>query len=452
MLSFSLAIRNVFRQKRRTVLLAAALAAGVMVITLLESFTAGMTVSLAEKVERMQGGHLFVSGTAASPSGTSIPLLRDPGAAVAIADGLGIRYSGISERSRTQAKLVFGHREASLGLDGLSADREDLSGLDMVSGVRDLPGKGGFILLPDETAERLRIVAGDLLIVKLSTATGQQDIGNLAVAGIFRQELTIGQSRAYVDIEDLNALLNLPSGSVQTLGFRLVDPNSQDEAKAALAQAFTDRGLSDTAGSSMSAMGSASGFSGFMGTMMRAEGMGMSSTIPRSSGLEPDYIDLQVSNVNDVTSQLSSLADTMNLISVGLFVVLLFIALMGLSSAYRMAMIERTPEIGTLRALGAPRSRVLKLFLAEALFVSLIGAAAGTALAFIAMPLLSFLRIQEAGPIAIFLRSGRMVFKPEALKTTVNALILAVAGMAAVFPQARKASRMNPAAALASVS
>jgi putative ABC transport system permease protein len=169
---------------------------------------------------------------------------------------------------------------------------------------------------------------------------------------------------------------------------------------------------------------------------------------PRLSDLAPDYVDLQVSDLNDITVQLSDLTDTMDLVGTGLFLVLLVIALMGLSSTFRMVMIERTAEIGALRALGMQRGRVIAMFLAEAMSVTLLGAAAGVLLGFLAMPVLSLFHLSETGPMVLFLRAGRLVFNPDPTKLLLNVLLLLAAGALAVLPQAYTASRMNPAAAL----
>jgi putative ABC transport system permease protein len=56
-----------------------------------------------------------------------------------------------------------------------------------------------------------------------------------------------------------------------------------------------------------------------------------------------------------------------------------------------IAVRERTNEVGLLRALGAPRRRILWLFLGEALALGLIGGAAGFAGAFALSQLLHLL-------------------------------------------------------------
>jgi putative ABC transport system permease protein len=443
MRAISLAVRNVLRQKRRTILLALALAVGVMIVTLLESFTAGMELSLSGKVGALMGGEVFVSGTAATASGRAIEVLRDPERVTGLADSLGIGYRGVTLRTRAQLRLVFGHREASLGVEGVSTSTEDLSSMDLISGSRELPANGNMILLPADTAKRLQVMAGEQVIVKLTTATGQQNIGDLVVGGIIEADAILGQAKGYMDIEGLNRLLNLPAGSAQSLAFRLVSPATQDAVKSKIEKSIRAMGMAPeetekTAGT---------GGGGMHGMMSSLSTLGGTATAART-GLDPSFMELRVSDLNDVTAQVSQLADTMNMMGTALFLILIAIALMGLSSTFRMVMIERTAEIGALRAMGMQRRRVLSMFLAEALVITCIGACGGTALGLASMPVLSLIPLGETGPLSFFLRSGRMAFAPGPGSILLNILLLLATGALAVFPQARRASRLAPAVAL----
>jgi len=62
--------------------------------------------------------------------------------------------------------------------------------------------------------------------------------------------------------------------------------------------------------------------------------------------------------------------------------VALLVAGAGVSNALLMSVVERTREIGTLRALGASHRDVFRLFWMESLHVSLLGSAAGVLAAF----------------------------------------------------------------------
>lgn len=74
-------------------------------------------------------------------------------------------------------------------------------------------------------------------------------------------------------------------------------------------------------------------------------------------------------------------------------VVLFLIIFFSTSNTILMAVVERTPEIGTLLALGTSRRQTLTTFLSEGLFIGLIGGALAAAFAFLATRGLNALNI-----------------------------------------------------------
>jgi putative ABC transport system permease protein len=110
----------------------------------------------------------------------------------------------------------------------------------------------------------------------------------------------------------------------------------------------------------------------------------------------------------------------------------------GIMNTMLMAVMERTREIGALRALGWRRRGVLSLILREALLLGLIGGAVGVALAF-GLTLLIALSPFAGEAVAPVWNVGIFV---QAL--TVSLLLGAIGG---VYP-AFRATRMQPVEAL----
>lgn len=69
---------------------------------------------------------------------------------------------------------------------------------------------------------------------------------------------------------------------------------------------------------------------------------------------------------------------------VGIAAISLAVAGILIMNVMLVAVTQRTPEIGLLKALGSPRRQILALFLAEAALLSLLGAAAGVAIGVLA--------------------------------------------------------------------
>ncbi len=101
-----------------------------------------------------------------------------------------------------------------------------------------------------------------------------------------------------------------------------------------------------------------------------------------------------------------------------------------------VAVSQRTSEVGLLKALGATSGAVLRVFLAEATILSLIGAAAGVAVGYAAV---------------VFVAHAYPVLSLAApLWAVASAVLVAlVAGLVFGVLPARRASKLDPVAALA---
>jgi putative ABC transport system permease protein len=119
----------------------------------------------------------------------------------------------------------------------------------------------------------------------------------------------------------------------------------------------------------------------------------------------------------------------------------LLVALVGISNAMLMSVMERFREIGTMKCLGALDSFILKLFFLESLFLG----AAGTLLgAFIGITLTLLLLLRSYGHTAweLFPWNGALFIAGSSI-----AIGLLISAAAALYP-ALKAARMQPIAAM----
>lgn len=109
----------------------------------------------------------------------------------------------------------------------------------------------------------------------------------------------------------------------------------------------------------------------------------------------------------------------------------------------------RSREIGTMRAIGAQKSFVLRLFLAETAMTGLLGALSGSLLAVLALAFMSYRGIPAANDVVRFLFSGPRLYPKLhwqiCLVTPV--LVTAVATLASIFA-ARYAASVRPAEAM----
>jgi len=113
----------------------------------------------------------------------------------------------------------------------------------------------------------------------------------------------------------------------------------------------------------------------------------------------------------------------------------------GVASVLMVAVVQKTREIGILRAMGATRSRVLRVFLLQGALIGLIGAGLGCAAGYALGRLMSGL-LRSADGTQLFI--ARLDF-PLYAYTLLGAIMLGV--LAAALP-ARRAARLDPAEAI----
>jgi lipoprotein-releasing system permease protein len=120
---------------------------------------------------------------------------------------------------------------------------------------------------------------------------------------------------------------------------------------------------------------------------------------------------------------------------------LALVVAIGVSSVLVVAVVQKTKEIGILRAMGTSPRRVMAIFLMQGGLVALIGSVLGS--------------IMGIGLVHIFARvyknaDGTPIFRPEvSLWLMASACLVAVAvGLVAAVAPARRAARMDPVQAI----
>jgi putative ABC transport system permease protein len=130
--------------------------------------------------------------------------------------------------------------------------------------------------------------------------------------------------------------------------------------------------------------------------------------------------------------------------------VILVLVVLSASNTLLMAVLERTRELGTLRAIGTSRAQVAAIVLLEALWLGLLGGALGCLLGWGATLLINASHLQMPPPPgAVDPIDVELALVPAAFAGTV-ALMLVVLAVAAVVPIAR-ATRLRVAEALTAV-
>ncbi len=158
-------------------------------------------------------------------------LIRDDSLLNEILKNPALEIEQVNKRSRAMASLIFGSREQIARIDGVNWQQEkELENLKLLEGSLENCRDARALILPASTAHRLGIQVGETLLVRLSTVTGQQNVGEFVLAGIMYDQGSFGFSAAYADLEYLNSLLGLSPGQYQLFHIYL---KSMETMKAA---------------------------------------------------------------------------------------------------------------------------------------------------------------------------------------------------------------------------
>jgi len=429
--SLRIAFRNLSRQKKRSFLLGGAIAFGILIITLVNSFTAGFVENVQENFSHFFAGHVFLTGYEKSPSGRLITVIRDDEVLIETIESLeNLPIQYLSRRSSLDGTLIFEGESIRQEVVGVNwrderflADRLILTEGSMERVLADPRA----LILNEKMAERLNVEIGDTLLVQLQTVTGQQNVGELILAATSKDTGFFSAVSAYAHRSHVNRLLNIAEEEYISLGIFLEDMLLMERAAQALTDALEEK---------ISLVPRFSGPQGFQEQ--------------RNQLLEEQWegTRFQLFTIGDFLEPLNQVASTLNTVGLVVVLILFVIIMVGVTNTFRMVIHERIREIGTMRSLGLQRGGVRALFLLEALLLSLGGAVVGLVAAFLVALVLSLINFGTDNQFFIILREGHLLFKVLPAQIAGNILIVGVLTLLAALLPAGRAAKMDPAHAL----
>jgi len=117
------------------------------------------------------------------------------------------------------------------------------------------------------------------------------------------------------------------------------------------------------------------------------------------------------------------MADFIRVIFVIAILVIAIVAVIIIMNTLVISVIERTAEIGTMRALGAQRSFVRRMFLTETLTQTVFFGLLGASLAVLAMTVLNLLHIPLENSFARLLLGGKVLHLVPSLASLIGTLV-----------------------------
>jgi putative ABC transport system permease protein len=152
--------------------------------------------------------------------------------------------------------------------------------------------------------------------------------------------------------------------------------------------------------------------------------------------LSQQGIDARITNWQGAAGSGGKFADVVRIVFVIAIIIVTIVAVIIMMNTLVVSVIERTGEIGTMRALGAQRGYVRKMFLAETLALTVFFGLVGSALALGLAALLNVLGIQAGNSFVELLFGGKVLHLVPRIGSFVSTILMvfAVGYLAHLYP------------------
>lgn len=422
-----ISIKNIFRHKRRSFMLIGAIAFSALIMVFLNCFTGGLSYNVKTNYSTKFQGHIYIRGNYINRETSENEILK------AIEDsGTNVKY--IVRKNTIKGNLIGNSRTVYQEIIGVDY-------IDPLNIVQGEVGGDGTIVLSESLGEKLDVTIGEYVTVLMNTDTGQVNVEDFILTGLIKDEMD-GDYFAYIGLEDSGRLLNMDENEYQSFNIYLENMEEMKSSANDIYNNLKDK-LSIISHEEKLNTGMISSRSGSLGKNLgRLRGRGFRGGMIRERS--DNFI---ISTLEDNLANILDIVKLINSISKGIFIVLILITMVGISNTFRMIILERTSEIGTIRAVGMKKRHILTLFQSEALFTALIGISIGIIVSGILMKILGYI------PLAIpeyqeFLYMGNLTFKPQITSLFLSLILLTLFSNIAALRSAFKGANLKPVDAL----
>lgn len=441
--TLKVAFRNISRQKKRSFLLAGAIAFGMMVITIINALTGGLVGNIRENFSHALGGHVFITGREFTDWGQMITKIRPDERLDALLAENSSQIEGLTRRSQALPSLIFGSKQTMHLVYGVDFEEEDklLGSLAVTQGsLVDITAEDDVIILPNPVAERLGVEVGETILIRLETLTGQQNVGEVKVVAFAEDQEQFGLSAAYISRSYLNSLLGLEPHEYQILNMFITDLDIVDEFARTFRTGLRSPDEEEEEAQQIDEPE----------VTVTVAGVPL-DPMPRREEITPwEGTRYQVMNINQIMEPVELMVGVLNRIGLVIFLILLLVTMVGIMNTFRMIMIERTREIGTMRAFGMQQKQVKHIFLWEAVLLGLLGCVAGVLLSGLVVVVVGNLNLNANPSLQFFLDNGHISFNVSIGNIIFNTILVVLTSLLAAYWPARAASKLSPMKALSS--
>jgi putative ABC transport system permease protein len=407
---FKLALRNLRRYMRRTLLTSTLITLGIVAVLLFISISGSFKSMMVGQITDSMLGHLQVHRKGYLASIDSLPLDRNmKGKQIRIVKEtleqnpnveaysmrikLGAMFSNYTETTNIRLSAV--NPEQELKTVPMLADR-------ILKGKKEGLLNKGEILVPELIAKGMKVKIGDSIVLVATNKDGSVNGQPFVVRSILEGISGPGGRDGIIHIADARSLLRIEDKEISEIAIRLKDIQTMDEDFAGLKQILG----------------------------------------PLKNKMDKPVLEV---HTWQKLSPFFNIVRMIDLMTLFIKVMLVAIVLVSIMNVMIMAVYERINEIGTIAAIGTPPRKILSLFLMEGFLLGCFGTLVGVIISLAAIAMMNTSQISFD-----FGRQKGLLLSPTIGVTeviTISVIVIGIAVLASLQP-AWKAARMDPIAAL----
>jgi putative ABC transport system permease protein len=408
---FKIAMRNLMRYKRRTFLVASLIALGVLSVQVFIAASGSYKSLIIGQITDAMLGHIQIHKKGYLVSIENVPInLNLKQHSVDIIENVLKSIPDIeaySTRIRLGGMISNYTETTNLRLYCISPDNEyktvPLLPKRIIAGNAEL--KPGQILAPALLAKGLNLKVGDPVVIIATNKDGSVNGKQFTVGGILESAPGPGGRDGYIGITDAIELLRMDEPEISEIAIRV---KRFDRLKSV----YND--ISTRLSKEINPQGKPK------------------FEIHTWEGLSPFV----------------NIAKMVDLLSIFIKIMLIAIVLISIMDVMIMSVYERTREIGTLAAIGTKPGKILSMFIAEGVLLSIFGVLIGNILSLAAIYAIRFSHYT----FSFGMKEGFILSPSMAVSDVLNiSLVVIVVSVLGSLQPAFKASRVEPIKALKSV-
>lgn len=424
MFYINVAIKSILERRRQYKSLFLVCVVGVCLMLCALTVTDGMLISMNEKARQYYGGDFqFLGGQKLENT-------------FEYACSTCEKLEKILDTSQINIYKRFNHDASSdsIYFEGSSVRQRVIFGVDFEN-EKDLFEKftfieGSFInksysdtiLISAPIASKLKCHVGDSITLYTETDNNYANTIDLVVSGIFQDSSVFGMYTSYVNYESLMRVLNHNPKKIDRISFYF---------KKGAPSILAEKKLYNQLESEF-------------------------SLYPNGIDKNLFYDDFKKSgnekwaliSLEDNVSELRLLVQALKLIVYLIVILLVIIISVGISSTYRVIVIKRNVESGTLRALGMKPSGIMKMFVTEAFLILISGSFLGFIFSMIITKIVSIFDLSFISGFDLFLTGGKLISSFDFTKILTYIFIIVVTTLLSVLFTLRKLVRVSPVGAI----